>query len=169
MVRGTLKLAPYVQSLLKNPVLAPITRVGMWYADTAKAYPFLTGFVTTGFKTSAADVFAQKVVEGRDEIDWKRNATFTAFGFAYLGGVQYTIYNNIFPKICAPIKRAYKTHGRSIGVGLQVFIDQAIHHPFLYFPVFYLTKGTVLGEENIIDYAVNKWQTEIVESVKALW
>ena len=61
MVRGTLKLAPYIQNLLKNPVLSPIARAGLWYSETAKAYPFFTGFVTTGLKTSAADVFAQKV------------------------------------------------------------------------------------------------------------
>ncbi len=36
-------------------------------------------------KTSAADIFAQKVLEQREEIDWRRNAVFGGFGFAYLG------------------------------------------------------------------------------------
>lgn len=32
------------------------------------------------------------MIEGREEIDWKRNVAFAAFGFAYLGGVQYMLY-----------------------------------------------------------------------------
>mmetsp|Transcript_11229 Transcript_11229/g.19179 ORF Transcript_11229/g.19179 Transcript_11229/m.19179 type:complete len:234 (-) Transcript_11229:994-1695(-) len=169
MVRGTLKLAPYVQRLLGNPILSPITKAGLWYADAAKAYPFFTGFVTTGVKTSAADLFAQKVIERKEEIDWKRQFTFTAFGFFYLGGIQYGMYNNLFPRMCVPIKRYSKEWGRSLSVGAQVFVDQAIHHPFMYFPCFFLLKGFVLGEENIVDYAVNKYKTEISDSVKALW
>lgn len=32
--------------------------------------------------------FVVKVVERRQEIDWRRNAAFASFGFLYLGGVQ---------------------------------------------------------------------------------
>jgi hypothetical protein len=39
----------------------------------------------------------------------------------------------------------------------------------MYFPCFFLLKGFVLGEENIVEYAVNKYKTEISDSVKALW
>lgn len=61
MVRGTLKLAPYTKAALESPFLAPLARFGLWYSETAKRSPFVTGFITTGLKTSAADLFAQKV------------------------------------------------------------------------------------------------------------
>mmetsp|Transcript_37826 Transcript_37826/g.52527 ORF Transcript_37826/g.52527 Transcript_37826/m.52527 type:complete len:238 (+) Transcript_37826:146-859(+) len=169
MVRGTLKLAPYMKSLRENPLLAPFAKLALWYAEAAKAHPFPVGFATTGIKTSAADLFAQKVIERREEIDWRRQATFTIFGFFYLGGFQYSLYNSVFPKICLPIKTAYKTHGRSISVLAQVFVDQALHHPFLYFPSFYFVKAIATGEPNKLDFTVNKYKAEIVESVQALW
>lgn len=42
-------------------LLSPFTSVAGWYNRTAQSYPFTVGVVTTGLKTSAADVFAQKV------------------------------------------------------------------------------------------------------------
>lgn len=42
-------------------LLAPFTGVCSWYNRTAQQHPFAVGVVTTGLKTSAADVFAQKV------------------------------------------------------------------------------------------------------------
>eukprot|EP00976_Prorocentrum_cordatum_P082914 1185030-Prorocentrum_minimum.AAC.5 len=70
-----------------------------------------------------------KVVERKDDIDWKRNATFTTFGFVYLGGIQYSIYNTLFPKlVCNPAKHAFKTYGRQVAVAAQVFVDQAIQY-----------------------------------------
>ena len=59
-------------------------------------------------KTSAADIVAQVVAERKsfDEIDWKRNAIFVVFGFAYLGGFQYwlmvTQYRKWFPYVQHP-------------------------------------------------------------------
>jgi hypothetical protein len=43
---------------LKTPILA----VGRSYNDVAQRHPFATGVVTTVVKTSAADLFAQKVL-----------------------------------------------------------------------------------------------------------
>lgn len=34
---------------------------GHWYSDVAKKHPVMTAVITTGLKTSAADLFAQKV------------------------------------------------------------------------------------------------------------
>lgn len=40
-----------------------------------------------------------QVVEKREEIDWRRNAAFTLFGFVYLGGVQYALYVPVFSRL----------------------------------------------------------------------
>lgn len=42
-------------------VFSPIIKLGSWYNNTAKKHPFVCGVATTGLKTSAADIFAQKV------------------------------------------------------------------------------------------------------------
>lgn len=34
-----------------------------------------------------------QVIEKREDIDWKRHFVFVTFGFVYLGGFQYYLYN----------------------------------------------------------------------------
>ena len=65
-----------------------------------KQYPFATNMIIASGKTSVADLIVQCAVEKKklDEVNWKRNAAFVAFGFAYLGGFQYWIQINM----CGP-------------------------------------------------------------------
>ena len=42
-------------------LVQPVTGFAAWYTRTAKARPFMTGLITSGVKTSVADMFAQKV------------------------------------------------------------------------------------------------------------
>ena len=42
----------------------PFTALGRWYNNAAQSRPVVTAVVTTGLKTSAADLFAQKVRRG---------------------------------------------------------------------------------------------------------
>lgn len=143
---------------------SPVVNAAVAYNRTAKAHPVATGVITSGLKTSAADLFAQKVIERKEEVDWKRHSVFCLFGFAYLGGFQYWLYNVMFVQICEPLRRVVG----HIGVSpVKVFLDQCIHHPFIYFPVFYSIKATVEGET--LGYAFNKYRTELYDSVKALW
>lgn len=145
-------------------VLAPFCSLGRWYNETAKRHPVATGVWTSGLKTSAADAFAQKVLEGREELDWKRHATFCTFGFLYLGGFQYWLYNVKFTQWCGPITSRF---GHKASAPIKTFIDQAIHHPFMYFPTFYAIKASVAGKP--MSYAVDKYKSEIWTSVKTLW
>ena len=65
----------------------------------AKSYPFRFGMGYSLLKTSGCDFMVQKVVEKREEIDWRRNAAFGTFGLLYLGGVQYMIYVPLFSRL----------------------------------------------------------------------
>ena len=85
----------------------------------------------------------QKVVEKRENIDWRRNIAFGSFGLFYLGGVQYMIYVPLFSRLF-PTAGAFaaKTVAEKVRdpVGIrnlfaQVFLDQMVHHPLMYFPV----------------------------------
>ena len=43
-----------------SAIAAPFRSFGSWYLCKAQKYPFATAFWTSGIKTSAADIFAQK-------------------------------------------------------------------------------------------------------------
>ncbi|KAI3428562.1 hypothetical protein D9Q98_007384 [Chlorella vulgaris] len=145
-------------------LVAPLTGMASWYNKTAQLHPLGTGMITTGLKTSAADVFAQKVVEGREDFDYTRHAAFCLFGFGYLGGFQYWLYNVKFTQWCGALTR---TFGHRATAPIKTFLDQAVHHPLIYFPVFFSIKAGVSGQP--LSSAVTKYRTEIWDSLKALW
>jgi hypothetical protein len=149
---------------LGRTLLSPFTGAAVWFNNTAKAHPFATGVISTGVKTAAADVFAQKVIERRENFDWTRHAVFCTFGFAYLGAFQYYLYNIKFSQWCGPLTARF---GHKFTSPIKVAIDQGLHHPFLYFPVFFSMKAVVSGKP--LSSAVHKYRTEIWDSVKALW
>mmetsp|Transcript_3130 Transcript_3130/g.11145 ORF Transcript_3130/g.11145 Transcript_3130/m.11145 type:complete len:237 (+) Transcript_3130:106-816(+) len=130
----------------------------------AKKHPVIFGSMITVVKTSVADIMAQKLIEKREDIDWRRNAGFCTFGFLYLSLGQYWLYNKLFHRLCAPLKARY---GYGVTVAAKVFLDQAIHHPFVYFPVFYSIKAAVEGRD--WEWVWSKYTTEFRESVKQLW
>ena len=69
---------------MASPTRSLVTRM----RSIPMEYPFAFGVVFSGFKTSFSDLMVQKVVEQREQIDWKRNAAFAAFGFIYLVSIQ---------------------------------------------------------------------------------
>ncbi len=103
-------------------------------------------------KTSASDLLVQSLVEKREQIDWKRNLAFASFGCFYLGGVQYIIYvplfGRMFPNAASfaakSVREKLKDAKGQMAVVAQVFLDQCLHHPFMYFPAFYMTKVGIL-------------------------
>ncbi|GFR46773.1 hypothetical protein Agub_g8401 [Astrephomene gubernaculifera] len=143
---------------------APFVKVGRAYNNVALKHPMTTGVVTTVLKTSAADLFAQKVVERREDVDWRRHSMFLMFGFGYLGCWQYYLYNNLFVRWCKPITALV---GHAGAAPVKTFIDQCIHHPVLYFPVFYCLKGLVEGRP--IADSMESYREHLWENCKALW
>lgn len=145
-------------------------------------YPLAFGVVLSGFKTSFSDLLVQKVVERKEKIDWRRNAAFAAFGFIYLGGIQYTLYVPIFGRLfpnaakfaAKPLRQKVKDVRGLCNLGLQTFLDQCIHHPFMYFPAFYITKELVMGGkadggEPDISRVLSDYRTNMKEDLIALW
>lgn len=140
-------------------------------------YPLAFGVVFSGIKTSCSDLLVQKVVERREKIDWKRNGAFAAFGFIYLGGVQYALYVPIFGRLF-PSAAAFAA--KSIGdklrdvrgmiqLAAQVFIDQCVHHPLMYFPTFYCTRELVMQKEPNFRRCLEEYRNNLREDLLALW
>lgn len=128
-------------------------------------------------KTSFSDLLVQKVIEKREEIDWKRNAAFATFGCVYLGGVQYAIYVNgftrLFPNAASFAAKSVKEKMKD-GKGVrslfaQVFLDQAVHHPLMYFPAFYCTKELVMSEKPDLVKVLKEYKANMSEDLIALW
>ncbi|GMH39183.1 hypothetical protein BSKO_07081 [Bryopsis sp. KO-2023] len=145
-------------------LVSPVVNFCSWYNASAKAHPVITGVITSGVKTTVADIFAQKVLERRDEIDWKRNLVWTVFGFSYLGGFQYFLLNVKFAQWCAPITRLVGHRGVA---PVKTAMDQFVHHPFMYFPTFFAMKSAIEGKP--MSYAVERYKAEAFDSLTTLW
>ena len=126
-----------------------LTRASLWcrLKSFPNDHPFVFGVVVSGVKTSFSDLLVQKVIERKEKVDWKRNMAFASFGFIYLGGVQYAIYVPLFGRIfpgtatfvSKPLREKVRDTKGILGTMAQVFLDQAVHHPLMYFPAFYAT------------------------------
>mmetsp|Transcript_27092 Transcript_27092/g.54161 ORF Transcript_27092/g.54161 Transcript_27092/m.54161 type:complete len:96 (+) Transcript_27092:644-931(+) len=54
-------------------------------------------------------------------------------------------------------------------VGAQVFLDQCVHHPLMYFPAFYLTKEIVMKDNPDIKGTLMQYKENMREDLLALW
>lgn len=140
-------------------------------------YPLAFGIVFSGCKTSCSDLLVQKVVERREHVDWRRNAAFAAFGFIYLGGIQYTLYVPIFGRMfpgaaafaAKPVAQKLKDIKGIAQLFAQVAIDQCLHHPFMYFPAFYCTKELVMQKQPDLRRCLADYRRNMSEDLQALW
>lgn len=140
-------------------------------------HPLAFGVGVSTLKTSASDLLVQVVVEQRKEVDWKRNAAFATFGCFYLGGVQYAIYvplfGRIFPRAATfaakPLREKLRDAKGIAALFGQVFLDQFVHHPLLYFPAFYGTRELVMSESPDLGRAMATYADNAREDLSALW
>lgn len=121
----------------------------------AERNPFVFQLGVATAKTSAADIMVQVVVDRKkwNEIDYKRNAIFVVFGFAYLGCFQYWLMVTKFTKWFPTRQRFAQlsvgeklkdTAGMLDAVKMVAF-DLFVHLPLIYFPSYYTCKEIVTG------------------------
>jgi len=143
----------------------------------AKQKPFLFGLGYSCVKTVGCDIMVQKVVEKRETIDWRRTTAFGTFGLFYLGGVQFALYVPIFSRLfpnaasfaAKPVVEKLRDVRGIRDLFSQVFLDQFVHHPLLYFPVFYSIKEVVTSDSPDLSQALGKYRTNMMEDLQALW
>jgi len=143
----------------------------------SKSNPVAFGVTFSTIKTSAADLLVQLKFENKkfEDVDWRRNSSFAMFGCFYLGGIQYFLYvpffGRLFPNAASfaakPIREKMTDFKGMAAVLGQVFIDQCVHHPLLYFPVFYSLKE-VVGGGSVSD-GLTKYSNNYKEDMVALW
>ena len=141
----------------------------------ASRHPFIFSVSITAFKTGGVDIFVQKYVEKRDEIDWKRNAVFLAFGTLYLGAWQYALFSKIMPSIVpeasAFIAKSWReklNDGAGLrGLGIQIFLENGINNPVLYFPIFYTLQEVING--GTLSHGVAKYRANMKDDLIDIW
>ena len=89
-------------------------------------------------KGVASDLFAQKVVERKDKVVWKRTLAFTLFGAIYLGAYGQFKYSALYPWL-------FGTAKTTSVIAMKVLTDLLISAPLIYFPCYFLIKGLIFG------------------------
>lgn len=140
-----------------------------------QTYPYLSAFLTTGFKASLADLAAQtrSNVRERNKDDggetkpfqFLRNLAFLLYGGLYQGCAQHFFYNIMLPTIFG--------EGRTIGTVLcKVLFDALILTPILCLPSAYLTKAIVFRyslKEGLSRYIYDVKKNRLLFKYWALW
>jgi hypothetical protein len=140
--------------------------------------PLAFGLCISTAKTSACDLLVQITIEKKERIDWRRNAFFGAFGFFYLGGAQYALYVPLFGRIfpgaaefaAKSVKEKLKD-GRGLAALFgQLFLDQFVVSPFVYFPAFYAAREIVVNADKPdMGRAMTAYRKNMTEDLFALW
>jgi hypothetical protein len=112
------------------------------YLATFVRQPFTTAVATSVFKCVASDVFVQKFVEGRDEIDTRRVFCFFTLGLTYVGAFQYGLYNRLMKPAGVELTRRL---GTGASVAFLVAVDQFLVCPLFYLPAFFGLKSWAGG------------------------
>ena len=116
---------------------------GYAYANTFVRHPFTSALITSVTKCVGSDLLVQKIVEGREEIDWRRAACFFALGLSYVGAFQYGLYNRVMKPMGGFLTARY---GAGASVSAMVFVDSFLVSPFVYLPTFFGLKAWANGE-----------------------
>jgi protein Mpv17 len=130
-----------------------------------KQRPLLVSLVGNTAKTISADVITQKVIEQKEEIDFKRLGLFASFGFAYLGGWQYYLFNKAFVEYDRYMR--VKNLGVVTRSVVLTFLDLGVHTPLLYYPSFYALKGYVDGSS--LNESAKKYTRNFTQDMISMW
>ena len=63
------------------------------YAELSTKRPYAVAFGSCAVKGVIADTISQRIVEGKQEQNWKRTAVFAFYGGWYCGWFQHALYN----------------------------------------------------------------------------
>lgn len=130
-----------------------------------RRHPLFVSLVGNTIKTASADIITQKYLENRKELDLQRLTVFTSFGFVYLGGWQYYLFNNLFVK-CERIMTLARLKPISQSA-ILTFLDLGVHTPLMYYPSFYMIKG-YLGNQEFKNVA-QTYNENIKNDMIAIW
>jgi len=138
------------------------------YVATVVERPLTTALISSVSKCVLSDAAVQIAIEGREELDWKRVASFFVLGVTYVGGFQFFLYNQVLKPLNDKWRPLY---GVSKSTGIIVLFDQALIQPFVYLPTFLAIRAVSEGSSwvNLPATVVDRWRKTGPETIAALW
>lgn len=137
------------------PIVLPTPSFGVFSFRTlnyfVKKHAFKVGFVTAVVKAVSADIVAQKVIEKREKLDFKRTAVFFCFGALYSGLICNVLYSRIYPAVFA-------TRSTKLNAILSAACDNFVNSPFIMFPLLYVLKSGGQVKEALMKYKQEAWE-----------
>ena len=136
--------------------------------NAVRSRPLSFGVAISTCKASGADLFAQRVLEGRPahEVDQTRVAIFAAFGMGYCGVTQHFVYAVAHPRMAAAIGLPWPW-----GELVQLMVDQGLQVPFIYYPAFYATNSMIdsvtSGKRLDLNDVLGTWRQHVVNDIGA--
>ena len=106
------------------------------YAELSTRHPYSVAFASCTFKGMLADTFSQRVVEGKEEVEWHRTGVFAFYGGWYCGWFQHGLYNVVYARL-------FGLETTLFNAARKVAFDSAFHIPLVCFPVYYAYKHTL--------------------------
>ena len=105
----------------------------------ARRRPILLAVASGTVKASSADLLVQTTLEQRrpKDLDLRRLSAFTMFGGLWMGLGQYVLYCQLF-ELLLPARTVFASGGKML-------LDQFVHVPFLYFPMFYTVGASAVS------------------------
>ena len=128
---------------------------GCWkfYEGALSNHPIPTKLATAGLIAGAGDLVAQllpldeasrrkSLLERLACADWRRTATFAAFGAAYTGGAQHFLFAWLAKTFPVPI---IPVSARAIQTAKNVALTNFVITPLVYVPAFFLSTEVLRG------------------------
>jgi hypothetical protein len=82
-------------------------------------------------------------------------------------------FGRLFPNAASfaakPLREKVKDFKGIAALCGQTFLDQFVHHPLLYFPVFYATREFVMAEKPDLSRCLLTYKENMKEDLTALW
>eukprot|EP00931_Biecheleriopsis_adriatica_P059488 TRINITY_DN35604_c0_g1_i2.p1 TRINITY_DN35604_c0_g1~~TRINITY_DN35604_c0_g1_i2.p1 ORF type:complete len:248 (+),score=38.71 TRINITY_DN35604_c0_g1_i2:48-791(+) len=127
------------------------------YRELNKSLPFTMAFLLYSSKAAGCDIFAQKVIEKRKQLEARRMIAAALFGGVYAGCVQHFIFNRVFTVL-------FGSAG-SIATGAKkTMADALVQTPLMWLPTF-LAFDEVLCHGSIVGLK-DRWCREVGPTMK---
>jgi protein Mpv17 len=149
---------------MRRLLLEEIKRVN----EIMERHPLKTSLWVTAAKAGLADAFVQTQVERKSELDPRRLATFTLFGFAYQGGFQYWMMNKLWERMFPG--------AQLVPVVQKILATNLISDPVFFFPAFYTLRETLTkpsqalaAPQTVVYAALSKYRGRFLEDWRNTW
>ncbi|KAG5682287.1 hypothetical protein PVAND_011647 [Polypedilum vanderplanki] len=138
-------------------MLSQIARI---YQNGVSKYPYLAQGIQTAVLMSTGDIIAQKVVEKKASIDYKRNGNFLLIGF--VGGLGLRKWYGF-------LSNSIKGNNKAIIAVKKVGVDQLVFAP-IFIGVFISAVGMLQGSKpNEIKKKLEREYPDILKANYKIW